>query len=97
MDMKRELVGRRVVSVIPENGWKFVRTRDGEEYCVSELMFDRGRLTELSCYCFDEGGTMHTLHISPEEVQDMSEISHLVGQKREGVYMYVFNGQDSVG
>jgi hypothetical protein len=93
MDMKRELVGRRVVSVSPENGWKFVRTRDGEEYCVAELMFDRGRLTELACYSFDEGGTMYTLHLSPEEVQDMSEISHLVDQKRAGVYMYVFNGQ----
>lgn len=59
--MKRGFAGRRVVSVIPENGWRFIKTRDGEEYCVAELMFERGRLIELACYCFDEGGTMHTL------------------------------------
>ena len=89
--MKRELEGRRVVSIIPENGWRFVKTKDGEEYCVAELMFERGRLTELACYCFDEGGTMYTLRLSPEEIEDMSEISHLLKERRGGVYMNVFN------
>lgn len=89
--MKGEVAGKRVVSIIPEHGWRFVKTRDGEEYCVAELMFERGKLTELACFCFDEGGTIFTLHLRPEEIEDMSEISHLLTERRGGVYMYVFN------
>lgn len=54
-------------------------------------MFERGRLTELACYSLDEAGTIYTLRLSPDEVEDVSEISHLVVERREGVYMYVFN------
>jgi hypothetical protein len=89
--MKRRFAGTRVVSVIPGNGWRFVKTRGGEEYCVAELMFERGKLIELACYCFDEVGTMYNLHLRPEEIEDMSEISHIVNERRAGVYMYVFN------
>jgi hypothetical protein len=91
MDMKRGSAEKRVVSVIPGNGWRFVKTRDGEEYCVEELMFERGKLIELACYCFDEDGIMYSLHLRPEEIEDMSEISDLLSERRSGVYMYVFN------
>jgi hypothetical protein len=50
--MKRGSAIGRVVSVHPGNGWRFVTTKDGEEYCVQLLMFEQGKLTDLACYSF---------------------------------------------
>jgi hypothetical protein len=93
--MKRGSAVRRVVSVLPGNGWRFVRTKDGEEYCVELLMFEQGKVTELACYCFDEGGGIYPLHPRPEEIDDMSEISDLLGEEKNGAYMYVFSGKSA--
>jgi hypothetical protein len=42
---------------------------------------------------FDESGGIYPLHLRPEQIDDTSEISDLLGEEKSGAYMYVFSGK----
>ena len=82
MQTKSERTETRVTCFGSGKRWRFVRTKHGQEYCIEQLLFKGGRLKELDCYRFEENGAKYTVHLRPDEVEDMSEIAEFLNPQQ---------------
>lgn len=78
MNKEAERTLTTVIPYSPDNKWRFVRTKQGVEYCVEQLLFKAGNLEELVCYHIDDDGISIFVRLKPQELEDLSEVAEFL-------------------